>query len=42
MLAMTEAATTAVIDDAGGHVLKVTVLPVDRGGVSSSLYFVGR
>jgi SAM-dependent methyltransferase len=42
MLAMSETATIAVIDGAGGRVLKVADLPVDHGGVSSCLYFVGR
>ena len=42
MLALSETATVAVIDDAGGSVLKVAELPVDHGGVNSVLYFVGR
>jgi SAM-dependent methyltransferase len=42
MLALPEPATTAVIADAGGSLLKVAELPADHGGVSSSLYFAGR
>lgn len=42
MLAIPEADVAAVIEEAGGHVLKVAELPADHGGVSSSLYFAGR
>jgi SAM-dependent methyltransferase len=42
MLAMSETATTAAVDDADGRILDIAKLPVDHGGVNSSLYFVGR